>query len=174
MARKTNYSNNQQTEENVNYSDKYAPTGESEFSRECTIPFDQDEVLSERHYVFSPMESHGRTRIRAREPRSEPISHYAGVGPKNYVITDEMITEDANLALYRHSEIDAREIEVSVKSGILRLKGFVTKKEQKKLAEAAVENIRGVKDVFNEIQLKNNPQNKPLKYGLTDNITGLN
>lgn len=173
MARNTNYSSDRDSEENVNYSDKYAPTGESEFSRESTVPYDQDEVLSERHYTFSPMESHGRSRIRSREPKSEP-TNFRGVGPKNYVRTDEMIKEDANLALYRHWDVDATDIEVSVRESVITLKGFVKTKEQKRAAEAAVENIRGVKDVYNEIHLRKPENPKPSRFGLTDNITGLN
>lgn len=60
MPRNTNYSKDRDTLENYNTNDKYSETGESEFSRESTIPCDQDEVLSVRHYNLGPLENHGR------------------------------------------------------------------------------------------------------------------
>ncbi len=176
MARGTNYSGEKDTEENVNASDKYSPTGESEFSRESTIPFDQDEILSERHYSFTPMESIGRKRSRTREPRSEP-SHdvFRGRGPKGYKKADSKITEDVCEALYRHTGVDASFIEVNTLAGVVTLKGTVPSREQKRLAEEAVEHIGGVIEVRNEISLRqNDSRSKPSRFGLTDNITGMN
>lgn len=46
-------------------------------------------------------------------------------------------------------DIDAREIEVSVKEGVVYLNGTVPDRESKKLAELDIENISGVIDVQN-------------------------
>lgn len=177
MPRNTNYSRDRNTQENFNSNEKYSETGESEFSRDSTIPFDQDEVLSERHYTFSPMEQLGRKQSRAREPRSEPSlrESMAGRGPRNYSRSDDTIREDANEALYRSSEVDASEIEVFVNAGNVTLKGHVKSREQKKMAEYSVEGLAGVKDVFNELHVRS--EDRPAKNsprGLMDNITGLN
>lgn len=176
MARGTNYSREKDTEENVNASEKYSPTGESEFSRESTIPYDQDEVLSERHYSFSPMESIGRKRSRTREPRTEPSKDaFRGRGPKGYVKPDAKITDDVCEALYRHTGVDASFIEVSTQMGVVTLKGTVMSREQKRLAEEAVEHIGGVIEVRNEISLQQiDSRSNPPRFGLTDNITGMN
>ncbi len=175
MAR--NYSQDRSSEENLNVNEKYSVTGESEFSRESTVPYDQDEMLSERHYTFGPLEFHGRQLNRSREPETEPTYRpgYRGRGPKGYRRSDETIKEDVSEALYRSSEVDASELEVHVSSGNVTLKGFVNDRTQKKLAERAVENLSGVEDIFNEIRVRNpSGVETESRYGLTNNITGLN
>lgn len=178
MARNTNYSKDRDTLENYNTNDKYSETGESEFSRESTIPYDQDEVLSVRHYNLGPLENHGRQKIRTREYKDEPSysPSMRGRGPKGYRRSDDMIKDDVSEALYRHSEVDASLIEVFVKDGFVTLKGTVETRAQKKLAESAIDNLVGVEDVYNELSIRTEPnKNPPLgKNGLTDNITGLN
>lgn len=171
------YSNDRDSQEDINSDNKYSVTGESEFSREVTIPYDQDEVLSERHYTFGDIEEHSKPRIRSREMAPEPIqkNNYRGRGPKGYRRSSEQIKEDVSEALYRSSVVDASHIEVSVANGIVTLKGTVTTREQKRAAENAVENLAGVEDIYNELHLVNeSSKTKPSKNGLIDNITGLN
>lgn len=177
MARNpNNYSQDRDSQEDYNFSDKYSVTGESEFSRESTIPYDQDEVLSERHYTFGSLENIARKQSRSREPRTDPLTNYRGRGPKGYRRSDESIQEDACEALYRSSEVDATNIEVFVHKGIVTLKGFVEDRNQKKMAESAIENLSGIDDVYNELRVKNHDgrDTKLGKYGLMDNITGMN
>lgn len=177
MIRNSNYSNDRNSQENYNNNDKYSETGESEFSRESTIPYDQDEVLSERHYNLSAVEDLGKRFIRRREERipenKTPVS-YRGRGPKGYRRTDDMIKEDVSEALYRSSEVDASYIEVFVKDGHVTLKGTVDSRNQKKLAERTIENLAGVDDVYNELRIREESSLKPGKHGLMDNITGMN
>lgn len=178
MSRNKNYSKDRDTLENQNVNGKYSETGESEFSRESTIPYDQDEVLSERHYHLGLAENLGKKIIRMRkiEPGPLRLPNYRGRGPKGYRRSDEMIHEDVSEALYRSSEVDASDIEVFVSNGDVTLKGSVTSREQKKAAEAAVENLAGVDDIFNELRVKSADHIRPVpgKHGLIDNITGLN
>jgi hypothetical protein len=177
MARNTNnYSRDRDTKENLNADDKYSVTGESEFSRESTIPYDQDEVLSERHYNFGSHEEIGRKRVRTRElpPEESMQQGHRGRDPKGYRRSDEVIREDVSEALYRSSEVDASEIEVFVSSGHVTLKGSIPSRDQKKLAELTIENLAGIEDVFNELKIKLDMKSIPGKYGLTDNITGMN
>lgn len=173
-----NYSQDRYSEENFNFDDKYSETGESEFSRESTIPFDEDEFLSERHYTFAPLEFHGRKISRSREPESEPLQskNYRGRGPKGYRRSDESIREDASEALYRNSEVDATDIEVTVSSGNVTLRGTISDRNQKKIAERAVENLYGVEDVMNELTIReqDHQRSSDSRKGLTNNITGLN
>lgn len=178
MVRHTsNYSKDRNSQENYNFNDKYDDTGESEFTRDLTVPFDENQVLSERHYSFGPLELHGRQRIRSREPKTEPSykPDYRGRGPKGYERSDEKIKEDVSDALYRSSEVDASEIEVFVTKGIVTLKGTVNNRHQKRKAESTIENLAGVQDIFNEIHVKSlEPKMRPSPFGLTDNITGMN
>lgn len=164
-----NYSRDKDTLENFNTDGKYDNTGESEYSRDVTIPFDQDEVLTERHYSFESPLIKGREVIRSRamapEIRTRP--DYRGRGPRGYRRSDETISEDVSEALYRSSEVDASEIEVSVTSGKVTLKGTVKTREQKKIAESTIEDLAGVEDVYNELRLQEADPSPPIsKDGL--------
>ncbi len=174
----TNYSKDKDTLENFNNDDKYSVTGESEFSRESTIPFDQDEVLSVRHYNLGDHSNRGKERVRVREERTSPnqeLSNFRGRGPKGYRRSDSLIKDDVSEALYRSSEVDASEIEVFVDAGNVTLKGFVTSRPQKKDAEATVEHLAGVEDVYNELRIRDVETDVPLgEKGLMNNITGMN
>jgi hypothetical protein len=176
MAKKTNYSNDKDSLENLNYNEKYSDTGESEFSRESTIPYDQDEVLSERHYNFGAHENIGKKRVRTREPQPGPsFQSHRGRGPKGYRRSDELIKEDVSETLYRSSEVDATNVEVFVTNGIVTLKGSVETREQKKMAELTIEKLAGVDDIYNELIVSQETvKPKPGKHGLVDNITGMN
>ena len=169
-----NYVDDRFTEENWNINDKYSETGESEFSRDSTIPFDEDEVLSERHYTFSALEDHAKRKMRSA-PLSNPFSQsMSGKGPKGYKRSDETIKEDVSEALYRSTAVDASDIEVFVKEGDVTLKGSVKDRDQKRMAETAIENLAGVKDVFNELHLNNRKsKRRSSRFGLTDNTSGL-
>lgn len=154
--------------------------GESESTTKRTIPADHDEVLSERHYSFGPLEEHGRRERRRRDYRYTPAMRsygdYRGCGPKGYRRSDESLREAVCEALYRSSEVDATDIEVVVARGVVTLKGWVLDRSQKKSAEDAVDDIPGVVDVYNDLVLRD-PRVRTAsagRFGLTDNITGLN
>lgn len=76
--------------------------------------------------------------------------HY-GKGPKNYRRSDERIKEDASDALERNALIDASEIELDVKDGVITLRGHVEDRRTKRLSEDVVGGIYGVKDVRNDL-----------------------
>lgn len=84
---------------------------------------------------------------------------YAGRGPKGYKRADEAIKDEVCSDLTAHPEIDASEIEVKVENGIVTLSGFVIERRMKRLAEESAENVRGVQDVRNEIQIQKNESN---------------
>lgn len=137
------YSTDRRTEEDKEFFDKYSPTGESEWSRGSVTPFDDDVVLSERHYHQGLKKD------------------YSGIGPANYRRSDERIQDDASDALYRCAEVDASDIEVSVTEGIITLSGFVESRIQKKVAEMTVERIPGVIDINNQLVIES-PKRKGL------------
>jgi len=137
----------------------------------------ESEVFSERHYFSEELESHGRKSLRFKKPSHlfRRIGGMVGRGPKGYVRSDELIYNDACDSLYRCTDVDASNIEVQVKKGVIFLKGFVQSREQKKMAEYHVESLAGVSDVFNELRVTQEEQLiKKSKWGLIDNITGLN
>lgn len=151
MRRRTkNYSQDDNTQENTNYGEKYAETGESEFSRDLTIPFDENDVLSERHFVLGDDAFEWERRMR-QELEQDNIS---GVAPRNYVRPDANIYEDVCETLGQLPQVDASEIEVEVDHGVVTLKGVVHKRAFKRAAEEAIENIPGVIDVMNQIHVQ--------------------
>lgn len=74
---------------------------------------------------------------------------HRGKGPKGYGRSDDRIMEDVNETLYLSPDVDASDIEVSVKDGCVYFKGTVHDRRMKRMAELEVENISGVKDVQN-------------------------
>jgi hypothetical protein len=86
----------------------------------------------------------------------KPPETHAGKGPKGYRRPDERIWEDVCEALLNHPEIDASEIEVEVKDGIVIFKGKVESRLIKRMAEDLVEDIAGVTDVQNDLHFHHN------------------
>lgn len=135
------YARDGKSEEDKDFFDKYSATGESEWSRGSVTPFDDDVVLRERHYHT------GRD--------------YSGVGPLNYKRSDERIRDDVSDALYSSPEIDASDVEVEVKNGIVILKGEVETRLDKKIVEMTAERLPGVIDIDNQLVIQN-PKTKGL------------
>lgn len=84
---------------------------------------------------------------------SQQQGQYTGRGPKGYQRSDERIREEVCEELTRHPEIDASEIEVSVKNCEVTLKGTVESRQMKRTAEECIENLSGVKDVENQLRV---------------------
>jgi osmotically-inducible protein OsmY len=81
------------------------------------------------------------------------INNYAGYGPRNYERPESRIHEDVCEVLTENPYLDARDIIVSVRDGVVFLTGTVESRRSKKMAEQAIENILGVKDVQNQLQI---------------------
>lgn len=88
-------------------------------------------------------------------------THY-GKGPKGWKRSDERIKEEVCEALYNSNEVDASDIEVSVKEGIVSLKGSVDTRSTKRTVEDLVDDVSGVQDVQNLLTLKTEPMPKSL------------
>jgi BON domain len=75
-------------------------------------------------------------------------------GPKGWRRSDESIREDVCEALTYHHELDASDIEVTVKDSEVTLAGTVPDRASKRLAEAIVEHCRDVIDVHNRLTVR--------------------
>lgn len=84
------------------------------------------------------------------------MDDYSGVGPSGYKRSDDKIREDVCEALLWDPEVDATDIEVSVKEGVVSLKGFVDSRHAKRIAERITDDISGIKDVQNQLIIKKN------------------
>ena len=78
---------------------------------------------------------------------------HAGRGPRGYQRTDERIREDVCDVLCDHGYIDASEIEVTVLNGEVTLVGVVRERPEKRMAEDAVEQVSGVREVHNQLRV---------------------
>ena len=78
---------------------------------------------------------------------------HAGRGPEGYSRSSDRITEDVNEALTDHGGVDASKIRVSVEDGEVTLEGTVSSRREKRMAEDAAEDARGVRDVHNRLTL---------------------
>jgi osmotically-inducible protein OsmY len=78
---------------------------------------------------------------------------YRGVGPKGYRRTDQKILEDISDLLTYASDVDASEIDVQVKDGIVTLEGFVDSRATLRRAEEIVESVPGVSDLKNQLKV---------------------
>jgi hypothetical protein len=84
----------------------------------------------------------------------EEAGKYFGRGPKGYRRSDERIREDINEELTRNPNVDATEIEVSVKDGEVTLGGAVESRHEKREAEECAYRASGVRDVHNHLRTK--------------------
>lgn len=114
----------------LNDSDAYEFSGESEYSRDRSDPYQMVDYLIDRGLDFR------------------------GKGPKGFQRSDERIREDVCEILARDSRIDASEIEVRVEAGCVYLSGEVDSRQTKRLAELAIEDLPGVLDVVNQMHFQ--------------------
>lgn len=84
-----------------------------------------------------------------REPSRSP---HVGRGPKGYRRSDDRIREEACEEL-TFAELDASDIDVSVKNGEVTLRGTVERREWKRLAEDLIAVISGVQEVQNQLRV---------------------
>ena len=80
---------------------------------------------------------------------------HSGRGPRSFKRPDHRIEEDINEQLTRHPMIDASDIEVNVQNAEVTLRGHVDSREAKRMAEDLAESVFGVKEVSNQIKIKN-------------------
>lgn len=72
------------------------------------------------------------------------------------VRTDEKLLEDAWRGLIRNHRIDLSGIEITVKSGVVKLWGKVSTMSEKQEAEKTVELVPGVVEIVNDLKINLN------------------
>jgi len=96
------------------------------------------------------------------DPRSEHFdeelnSQFTGKGPLKGLVrySDKSLRDEAAERLYRSWDVDATEIKVDVKDGVITLSGSVSDREQKKAADRLFDTMNGVHDVINQLKIVN-------------------
>jgi len=82
---------------------------------------------------------------------------FGGRGPRGYRRSDERIREDVCELLTRHHDIDAGEMDVEVANATVFLRGMADSGRIRRLAEELVEDVPGVRDVRNELRVRQRP-----------------
>lgn len=91
--------------------------------------------------------------FRSNEDSNIGRPSFRGRGPKNYRRSDDRIREDVCEWLEMDHDVDASDIEVTVKEGTVQLTGTVSDRFAKRRAEDIADSIRGVRDVDNQLRV---------------------
>jgi hypothetical protein len=95
----------------------------------------------------------------ARHGNEDMQGPYSGIGPKGYQRSTERLREEVCDRLQQHGQIDASDIDVRVEEGgTVVLTGTVDSRQAKRLAEDLAEDVMGVKDVANQIRIRDREQ----------------
>ncbi len=89
-----------------------------------------------------------------RRRQDKRMGQHRGRGPKGYTRSDERIKDDINDRLSDDAFLDASDIEVTVTDGDVILSGTVDTRIDKRRAEDLAEDISGVKNVQNQLRVK--------------------
>jgi hypothetical protein len=108
-------------------------------------------LLSQRHTREWSSQSHAQQSADAwREP-----GQYTGYGPRDYRRPDSSVRDQIHERLTRHGYLNARDISVEVRNGEVTLMGLVDDRRSKRIAEQVAESVPGVRDVHNQLLLRN-------------------
>jgi hypothetical protein len=94
---------------------------------------------------------------------TSPSAHHRGRGPRGYKRIDIRILEDISDRLTYEDSVDASDIAVDVKEGVVRLSGSVGTRSEKRIAEAIADAVPGVIDVRNELTIGKAPAQQRAK-----------
>ncbi len=95
----------------------------------------------------------GEAGARGYQERASGQPNYRGRGPKNYQRLDARIHEEICERLSDDAAVDASEIDVRVKDGVVHLEGSVESRRMKHRAEDIVADCSGVKDIENRLTI---------------------
>jgi hypothetical protein len=99
---------------------------------------------------------------------------FRGKGPKGFTRSDERIKECVCDELEDADEIDASDIEVTVRNGEVTLSGQVDGRQAKRLAEDIVCSVRGVKECNNQLRTSGSQSSQQQKSGQQQDASASN
>jgi hypothetical protein len=105
--------------------------------------WDQDEPYQGRRIAERPA---ARTVERQGERPAREGAREHGRGPKGYRRSDDRILDEV-CERFARSGVDAGEVEVAVKDGVVTLGGRVARREDRRRLEAIAEDVLGVSEV---------------------------
>lgn len=97
---------------------------------------------------------------------------HRGKGPAGYQRSDERIRELVSEALADDDQIDASQIQVTVKDGEVTLTGTVDDRRTRREAEDCVSNVSGVRDVQLQLRVRDDKPGQGMKSNASQSLTG--
>ena len=98
---------------------------------------------------------------------------HTGRGPRGYRRSDERIREEICERLTQHGEIDASDLDVDVRDVEVTLRGMVENRQMRRMAEDAIEEVFGVRDVTNQIRIRQGTGGAEHRGGYSASGTGI-
>ncbi|HEY3520391.1 MAG TPA: BON domain-containing protein [Rhodanobacteraceae bacterium] len=92
--------------------------------------------------------------LRYGEGGGEQARGFRGRGPKNYTRSDERIREDISERLWDADDVDASDVSVEVRDGVVSLRGNVEQRRIKHRIEDIADSCGGVRDIRNDIRVQ--------------------
>lgn len=86
-------------------------------------------------------------------PAGALVPNHRGKGPRGYTRSDERIEEEINDRLTWHPDIDASEVDVRVRHGVVTFEGTVDSRFVKRLVTDVADDVDGVKKVHNKLRI---------------------
>ncbi|MCQ4165591.1 BON domain-containing protein [Tahibacter harae] len=96
-------------------------------------------------------------------PRGRPGEDFRGRGPRGYVRSDERVREDVSECLAEDPYVDASNIDVVVREGVVTLSGSIAQRRLKHRAEDLAGACRGVREVDNRLRVAPYPETGPVE-----------
>ena len=114
---------------------------------------------------FTPETSSAQSSARRRQ------QDHRGRGPQNYTRSDDRIREDVSDNLTEDWGVDASNVTVTVSNGDVTLDGTVATRLQKRRAEDCAEEVSGVKNVQNNLRIRDRSLDRDDDSGLGTSTT---
>ena len=125
--------------------------GVPRFENDDFSPYAGPEFHEKGHPGVSGKSRDGETWINRDEYDEQ--RNFMGKGPKGYTRSDDRIYEEVCEALQDDPGVDATDIGVKVREGIVTLEGRARDRMEKRVAEMITVEVPGVLDVRNEIKI---------------------
>jgi hypothetical protein len=115
---------------------------------------DVEGLLPPSALIASASSLRGGSSVGALDMNTELFGDFTGIGPQNFTRPDDRILDDVADRLTREPVVDASEMHVDVKDGVVILAGSVPHREMKLLAELICAGCSGVVDVDNRLRVR--------------------
>lgn len=131
--------------------------GGQNFNRQSQTSFGRDQEYGQGSGQGFTSQNYGQ---QSQSSGMQSGRSYRGMGPKGYTRSDERLKEDISEKLMENDEIDASDVTIECREGVVTLEGTVNERRLKHRIEDIVEQCHGVKDIENRLTVKRDGQSQ--------------